>query len=461
MSCLPGTPCYTVTTTSGCSSDPCYPTTVNSNLVCYTGPNLSCTGINNGDSLTVSLQKIDNKVCEVNETITASNGLYKSVSDIRLGGELTEDTTIVASTNTLSITGLYIDTDPHYLLTESVLGIVRVSTPQTLLDKITANNGITKTINNFQLGGDLVKNTSIPLAGFTLSLRDASTGTGLLITPSTDQNQIYGNFGVDKFSYLANNTGIGVFPDNNTHTGGNKNTKLKVEKGGIFTNTDFEATVDNVLYMGTAGTENSTALYGASLDRLYWDVNSDQTLRSLTAIAASISYLQYVSPNNTTGGNMSASAAQAYFSGEGSVDKVIGYRALSPVEDAVSGYAGTIDEAVGIQIEDQKQYIDINITDSYGIKQLGANDRNLFNGAFVMPSTNTSVGTATLVNGTVTVNTVSARTGSFIFVSRESSIGTPGDLLASKAGIVDGVSFQIFSGSPLDNSKVNWWIVNI
>jgi len=461
MSCLPGTPCYTVTTTSGCSSDPCYPTTTNSNLICYTGPNLSCTGINNGDSLTVSLQKIDNTVCEVNEVITASNGLYKNGSDIRLGGELTEDTTIVASTNTLSITGLYIDTDPHYLLTESVLGVVRVSTPQTILDKITANNGITKTINNFQLGGVLTKNTSIPLAGFTFSLRDASTGTGLLVTPSTDQNQIYGNFGVDKFSYLANNVGIRTSPDNNTHTGGNQNTSLKVEKAGIFTNTSFEATVDNVLYMGTAGAEAATGLYGASLDRLYWDVNSDQTLRPGTAIAASIAYLQYVSPNNTTGGNMSASAAQAYFSGDGSLDKVIGYRALSPVEDAISGYAGTIDEVVGVQIEDQKQYIDLNITDSYGIKQLGANDRNLFNGTFVMPSTNTSVGTATLVNGTVVVNTVSARTGSFIFVSRESSIGTPGDLLASKAGIVDGVSFQIFSGSPSDNSTVNWWIVNV
>ena len=246
MSCLPGTPCYTTPTTSGCSSDPCYPTTTNSNLVCYAGPNLSCTGINDGDSLTVSLQKIDNTVCEVNETITASNGLYKNVSDIRLGGALTEDTTIVASTNTLSITGLYIDTNPHYLLTESVLGVVRVSTPQTILNNLTADNGITKTINNFQLGGALVTPTTI-----TADVTNTLSIAGLVSNPSATYV-----VSVDNSTGLLTKTTVSAIVPTITSDNGLTKTGNNIQLGGALI-TPTTVTTDST---------NTLSITGLSVD---------------------------------------------------------------------------------------------------------------------------------------------------------------------------------------------------
>jgi hypothetical protein len=62
-------PCYentvTVYTTypPGCGSG-CSPvTTIGSDYIIYTGPNLPCSGVSNNDCLTTALQKIDTKIC--------------------------------------------------------------------------------------------------------------------------------------------------------------------------------------------------------------------------------------------------------------------------------------------------------------------------------------------------------------------------------------------------------------
>lgn len=68
MSCLPGMPCYSSTTTysyypPGCENQMVfrgYPIT--STLICYAGPILPNSGIAPGDSLTVALQKLDNEL---------------------------------------------------------------------------------------------------------------------------------------------------------------------------------------------------------------------------------------------------------------------------------------------------------------------------------------------------------------------------------------------------------------
>ncbi len=73
---------------------------------------------------------------------------------------------------------------------------------------------------------------------------------------------------------------------------------------------------------------------------------------------------------------------------------------------------------------------------------------------------NPSIGTATLVGGTVTVNTTAVATGSKIFVSRNTSSGTVGHLSTPDASIVNGTSFVINSSSGTDTSTINWWIIN-
>jgi hypothetical protein len=46
-----------------CRTNPCNPTPTTSDLLTYAGPNLPCTGINSCDTLSVSLQKIDEQIC--------------------------------------------------------------------------------------------------------------------------------------------------------------------------------------------------------------------------------------------------------------------------------------------------------------------------------------------------------------------------------------------------------------
>ena len=65
MACLPGMPCFgpLVRVVYPTTCDPYANRIVSSDFVEYNGDNLSCTGIQNCDTLTVALQKIDNKIC--------------------------------------------------------------------------------------------------------------------------------------------------------------------------------------------------------------------------------------------------------------------------------------------------------------------------------------------------------------------------------------------------------------
>lgn len=65
MSCLPGMPCYDVIikTLYNSDCDPCANVVVDAERVEYSGPNLSCIGVETCDTLEVALQKIDDKIC--------------------------------------------------------------------------------------------------------------------------------------------------------------------------------------------------------------------------------------------------------------------------------------------------------------------------------------------------------------------------------------------------------------
>ena len=67
-------------------------------------------------------------------------------------------------------------------------------------------------------------------------------------------------------------------------------------------------------------------------------------------------------------------------------------------------------------------------------------------------------GTATLVSGTITVNTTSIKTGYKIYLSVNTPSGTQGFLSAPTGSIVDETEFVINSTSATDDSTVNWWI---
>lgn len=69
-------------------------------------------------------------------------------------------------------------------------------------------------------------------------------------------------------------------------------------------------------------------------------------------------------------------------------------------------------------------------------------------------------GTATLVDGSVTVTNANVKTGAKIVVSVETPSGTQGFLSAPMSSITDGVSFVINSSSATDTSVVNYYFTN-
>lgn len=75
----------------------------------------------------------------------------------------------------------------------------------------------------------------------------------------------------------------------------------------------------------------------------------------------------------------------------------------------------------------------------------------------VKEGTNASMGTATLVAGTVTVNTTKVTANSRIFLSAQTTGAAPGALRVSAR--TAGTSFTITSTSGTDTSAVAWWIV--
>lgn len=85
----------------------------------------------------------------------------------------------------------------------------------------------------------------------------------------------------------------------------------------------------------------------------------------------------------------------------------------------------------------------------------------------IATGSNASVGTSTLVSGTVTVNTTAVSTNSIIFVTYNTVGGTlDAGLAVPAASIVNGTSFVINAVTAAgavntaDTSTVNWWIVN-
>ena len=82
------------------------------------------------------------------------------------------------------------------------------------------------------------------------------------------------------------------------------------------------------------------------------------------------------------------------------------------------------------------------------------------NKIFIATGANASAGTATLVGGTVTVNTTAVTANSLIHVNHLTPIVTQGILSVPPASIVAGTSFVINSSSVADASVITWWIIN-
>lgn len=125
--------------------------------------------------------------------------------------------------------------------------------------------------------------------------------------------------------------------------------------------------------------------------------------------------------------------------------------------------AGATNPSAGLTINVSQtslaDYKALRIVDGGQIYTNGSLNLNTAGGKiFIATGSNASVGTSTLVGGTVTVSTTAVTASSKIFITRGVTGGTEGHL--SIGTITAGTSFVINSSSGSETSQINWWIVN-
>ena len=97
-------------------------------------------------------------------TNAANNGLTKNGQTVQLGGALVQPTTITTTAaNFLAITGLQAgsNTTDSVMVVNPVSGQVKFISASSLFNALTFSNGLTKTGNTVELGGNLTKSTTI------------------------------------------------------------------------------------------------------------------------------------------------------------------------------------------------------------------------------------------------------------------------------------------------------------
>lgn len=94
----------------------------------------------------------------------ANNGLTKNGQTVQLGGALIQPTTITTTAaNFLAITGLQpgSNTTDSVMVVDPTSGQVKFISASSLFNALTFSNGLTKTGNQVELGGNLTKSTTI------------------------------------------------------------------------------------------------------------------------------------------------------------------------------------------------------------------------------------------------------------------------------------------------------------
>jgi len=131
------------------------------------------------DTLTKFVRYTDTSAMLSNYINDAGNGLTKQGQKVLLGGILSQPTTIQTSAaNFLKITGLQSgNTSDSVMTVDPSTGQLKFISASSLFSSLTANNGLTKTGNNIQLGGSLNQATTITTSATnTLAIQGLQSG---------------------------------------------------------------------------------------------------------------------------------------------------------------------------------------------------------------------------------------------------------------------------------------------
>jgi hypothetical protein len=117
-----------------------------------------------GDSLNNYVKYADTANMLAPYINNANNGLTKNGQTVQLGGALIQPTTITTTAaNFLAITGLQpgSNTTDSVMVIDPTSGQVKFISASSLFNALTFSNGLTKTGNQVELGGNLTKSTTI------------------------------------------------------------------------------------------------------------------------------------------------------------------------------------------------------------------------------------------------------------------------------------------------------------
>jgi hypothetical protein len=243
----------------------------------------------------------------------------------------------------------------------------------------------------------------------------------------------------------AYNTAVGslALKTNNT---GNHNTSIG-ERSSFATTTGIYNTVagSQSLYSNNTGSQN-TALGGLAM-------YSTTTGSNNTGVG------YFAGLSNTTGGNNTYLGVNAGYT-DGVVttganlsnSTAIGYNAQVTASNSMV-LGGTGSSAVNVGIGNTAPSSRLTVSGNIEMSTAG-------NKLIIATGSNASVGTATLSGGTVTVNTTAVTASSKIFLT-DATTGALTNIGVPTVGtITAGTSFVINSSNVLDNSNINWFIIN-
>lgn len=302
-----------------------------------------------------------------------------------------------------------------YLTGFDANGYVIEVTPTTFASPITADNGLTKTLDNIQLGGPLLHDTQLT-AVFNLSIDDGTLSVGASNTVANarvytikDTSQTGAAFsavknttpsGVDFGATSSSQRGIAAssFSSNVTQTSIYGQLELQNSAGFAFTGTGGYTPLSGIVGTFTIGANTGTFTSGVSVfSGVYGYMN--------------------------VGGN-------------GTIDKMAAIRASYPVRNPnISNFTGTIANYYGLYIDDQSlsSFYSL-ITNKYGVYQAGAGELNVFNGDLQLGQ---QAGTGTRVLVVDAAGNVSNQTISAITVGDNYT-----DYVYDITGTIDGVNTQ-------------------
>jgi len=98
--------------------DPCNVQPIATNNVSYSGPNLSCTGINTCDTVTVAFEKVNEEICDLQSELIALQNLVNSLT--------TTTTTSTTSSTTTTTTTILCPSCTFYSVTNENITPVEV-----------------------------------------------------------------------------------------------------------------------------------------------------------------------------------------------------------------------------------------------------------------------------------------------------------------------------------------------